>query len=181
MRTKYKSLKKNIYAKTVNIENKRNTKTNILSFCLGSLGVSNSFGLRRGNIWSLAFILFLVIILTLGSLNFFPLTSIWVGICWDFHRSRKGLISYRDFRYWGWLLWGRRVRTWERLDIGIIIYALRPSEAGISRDPSGIKGFTPSNVAVVPGNSRKFFSQPTLSLLHPQSIRSLLLDLSCLF
>ena len=90
------------------------------------------------------------------------------------------MICYRDFRYWGWLLWGRRVRTWELLDIGIIIYALRSFEAGISRDPSGIKGFTPSDVTVVPDDGRKFFSQPTLSLLHPQSIRSLLLGLSCL-
>ena len=56
------------------------------------------------------------------------------------------------------MLWGRRVRTWELLDIGIIIYALRSSEAGISRDPSGIKGFTPSDVTVVPSDDRKFFS-----------------------
>ena len=75
---------------------------------------------------------------------------------------------------------GWRVRTWERLDIGIIIYALRPSEARISRNPSCIKGFFPSDVAVVPGDGRKFFSQPALSLLHPQSIRGLLLGLSCL-
>ena len=78
------------------------------------------------------------------------------------------------------MLWGRRVRTWELLDIGIIIYALRLSEAGISRDPSCIKGFIPSDVIVVPSNGRKFFSQPALSLLHPQSIRGLLLGLSYL-
>ena len=64
--------------------------------------------------------------------------------------------------------------------MGIIIYALRPSEVGISRDPSCIKGFILSDVAVVPGNGKKFFSQPALSFLHPQSIRGLLLGLSCL-
>ena len=75
---------------------------------------------------------------------------------------------------------GWRVRTWERLDIGIIIYALRPSEARISRDPSSIKGFTPSDVEIVPGNSKKFLSKPTLSLLHPQGIQSLIFGLSYL-
>ena len=49
MKTKYRSLKY-IYTKTVNKENKRNTKTNVLSFCLESLGVSNLLGLRNGSI-----------------------------------------------------------------------------------------------------------------------------------
>ena len=132
--------------------------------------VSHLFRLRRGSIWSL----------TLGGLNFFPSTSVLVGSCWDFHRSWKSLVCCRSFRYWGWLLWRRRVRTWERLNIRIIVYALRPPKAGVSRDPNGINGFFPSNVAVVPGDRRKFFSQPALSLFHPQSIRGLLLGLGCL-
>ena len=126
MKTKYRSLKY-IYTKTVNKENKRNAKTNVLSFCLGSLGVNNLLGLRNGSIWSLAFTLILVFVLALGSLNFFPLASTLARICWDFHKSKKGLICCKSFRHLDWLLWERRAKTWELLDVGIIVYALRSS------------------------------------------------------
>ena len=95
-------------------------------------------------------------------------------------QEQEGLDLLQGLQILGLVALGRRVRTWERLDIGIVIYAFRPSEAGISRDPSCIKGFFPSDVAVVPNDDRKFFSQPALSLLHPQSIRGLLLSLNCL-
>ena len=80
----------------------------------------------------------------------------------------------------GRLFWGRRARTWELADVRIIVYALKSSKAGISRDPSDIKGFTPSDVAVIPGYSRELLCEPALSLLYPQGIRSLLFGLSCL-
>ena len=120
-----KKKKKN--TKTVNKENKCTTKTNVLSFCLGSFWVSNLLGLRNGGVWSLAFTLILVLVLTLGSLKFFPLASILARICWDFHRSRRGLICCKSLRHLGKLPWGRRARTWELSDIQIIVYALRSS------------------------------------------------------
>ena len=80
----------------LNLENKKknDTKINILGLGLGSLVVSYLFRLRRGSIWSLI----------LGGLNSFPLTSVLMGDCWDFHRSWKSLIYHRSFGYWGWLL-----------------------------------------------------------------------------
>ena len=90
----------------VSIENKKkqqkeNTKTNILGLGFRILVVSYLLGLRRGCIWSL----------TLGGLSSFPLTGFLKGGCWDFHRSRKILVCRWSFRHWGWLLWGRRIRT----------------------------------------------------------------------
>ena len=113
------------YTKTINKENKCTTKTNVLRFCLGSFWVSNLLGLRDGGVWSLAFSLIVVLVLALGSFNFFPLTSILARICWNFHRSRKSLICYRSLRHLGRLLWGRRARTWELSDVWIIVYALK--------------------------------------------------------
>ena len=80
----------------------------------------------------------------------------------------------------GRLFWGRRARTWELANVRIIVYALRPPQVGISRDSSDIKGFTPNDVAVIPGYSRELLCDSVLSLLYPQGIRSLLLGLNCL-
>ena len=168
-----------IYTKTVNKENKYTTKTNILSFCLENFWVSNLLGLRDGGVWSFAFSLIVVLVLALGSFNFLPLASILARIYWNFYRSRRSLICCRSLRHLGRLLWGRRARTWELSDVRIIVYALRSSQAGISRDPSGIKGFTLSDIAVIPSYGRKLLSKPTLSLLYPQGICSLLFSLSC--
>ena len=134
----------------------------ILGLGLGLLLVGYLLGLRRSSIWGF----------TLGSLSFFSLTGVFKGGCQGFHRS---------FRHWGWLLGGRRIRTCERLDVGIVIYALRPPQTGVSRDPSGVKGFTSSDVAIVPGDRGKLFSQSALSLFNPESKRSLFLSLCCLF
>ena len=119
--------KKKKYTMTVNKENKCTTKTNILSFCLGNFWVSNLLGLRDGGVWSLAFSLIVVLVLALGSFNFFPLASILARISWNFHRSRRSLILCRGLRHLGRLLWGRRARTWELSDIRIIVYALKSS------------------------------------------------------
>ena len=80
----------------------------------------------------------------------------------------------------GRMFWGRRARTWELTDVRVIVYALRLPQVGISRDSSDIKGFTPSDIAIIPGYSRELLCESTLSLLYPQVIRSLLLGLNCL-
>ena len=50
IRVEYMSLKKYIYTKAVNKENRCINKTSVLSFCLGSFWVSNLLGLRDGSI-----------------------------------------------------------------------------------------------------------------------------------
>ena len=110
---------------TVNKEDKCTTKTNVLSLCLGSSWISSLLGLRNSGVWGLAFTFILVLILALRSFNFFPLARILARICWNFHRSKKGLICCGSLRHLGRLFWGRRARTWELTDIRIIVYALR--------------------------------------------------------
>ena len=80
----------------------------------------------------------------------------------------------------GRMFWGRRARTWELMDVRVIIYAFRPPQVGISRDSSDIKGFTLSDIAVVPRHSRELLCETALSLLYSQVIRNLFLGLSCL-
>ena len=150
--------------------------------CLGSPWISSLLRLRDSGVWGLAFALtpFLTLILALGSFNFFPFASILVRIRWNFHKGRRDLICYGHLRHLGRLLWGRGARTWELADVWVIVDALRPPQAGISRNPSDIKGFTPSDITVIPGYSRELLCESALSLLYPQGVRSLLIDLSCL-
>ena len=69
----------------------------------------------------------MVLVLALGSFNFFPLASILARIYWNFNRGRRGLIYCGSLRHLGRLFWGRRARVWELADVRLIVYALRSS------------------------------------------------------
>ena len=156
------------------------TKTNILSLCLGSPWISSLLGLRDSGVWGLALTLVLAFILALGSFSFFPFASILARIRWNFHRGKRDLICYGYLRHLGRLLWGRGARTWELADVWVIVDALRSPQAGISGNPSDIKGFTPRDITVIPCYNGELLYESALSLLYPQGVRSLLLCLSCL-
>ena len=158
-------------------KNKYTTKTKILSLCLGSPWINSLLGLRDSGVWGLPFAL----ILAVGSFGFFPFASILARIHWNFHRGRRDLVCYGHLKHLGMLLWRRGARIWELADIWVILDALRSPQAGISRNPSDVKGFTPRDITVIPGYSGELLCEPALSLLYPQGICSLLLGLSCLF
>ena len=91
------------------------------------------------------------------------------------------MVYYGHLRHLGRLLWERGARIGELTDIWVIVDALRSPQAGISRNPSDIKGSTPRDIAVIPSYSGELLCEPTLSLLYPQGVCSLLLGLGCLF
>ena len=100
---------------------------------------------------------------------------------WNFHKGRRDLVCYGHLRHLGKLLWGRGARICELADIWVIVDALRSPQARISRNPSDIKGFTPRDIAVIPGYSRELLCESTLSLLYPQGVCNLFLGLGYLF
>ena len=95
--------------------------------------------------------------------------------------EQEGLSPLLVAQTLGWLVQGERNQDLRARESLVVVDALRSPQARVSKDPSNIKGFTPRDIAVIPSHSGELLCESVLSLLHPKSVRILLLGLGRLF